>query len=205
MSNASVTEIEQTLPIAISATESDKAGVIDALKLAFVSDPATRWTWPDPQRYQLHFPSFANAIGGNAFAHGSAYYIANYSAAALWLPPNVQPDIEQLNALLESTGSENAKKYGPLLFEKMNSYHPNEPHWYLPLLGVDPFHHGKGLGSALMQRAIVKCDLDNKLAYLESSNQKNIPFYELQGFEVLGTVQVETSPPIYPMLRKPKP
>ena len=27
--------------------------------------------------------------------------------------------------------------------------------WYLPLLGVDPLHHGKGLGSALLQHALV--------------------------------------------------
>jgi GNAT superfamily N-acetyltransferase len=205
MSNAGVTEIDRTLPTVTTATESDKAGVIDVLKLAFVSDPATPWTWPDPQKYLLYFPSFTNAIGGKAFAHRSAPYIGNYSAAALWLPPNVHPDIEQLTALLQSTGSENAKKYGPVLFEKMNSYHPKEPHWYLSLLGVDPLHHGKGLGSALMQHAMVICDQDNKFAYLESSNQKNIPFYELHGFEVLGTVQVNTSPPIFPMLRKPKP
>jgi GNAT superfamily N-acetyltransferase len=74
---------------------------------------------------------------------------------------------------------------------------------YLPLLGVDPLYHGKGLGSVLMQHAIVICDQDNKPAYLESSNPKNIPFYERHGFELLGTIQVNTSPPIFPMLRKP--
>jgi ribosomal protein S18 acetylase RimI-like enzyme len=73
----------------------------------------------------------------------------------------------------------------------------------LPLLGVDPLHHGQGLGSALIQHAIVMCDRDNKLAYLESSNPTNIPFYERHGFELLGTIQVKTSPPIFPMLRTP--
>ena len=103
-----------------------------------------------------------------------------------------------------SSGSDEAKKDGSEVFEKMSSYHPNEPHWYLPLLGVDPLHHGKELGSALMQHAIVTCDLDNKFAYLESSNPKNIPFYERHGFELLGTIQVNTSPSIFPMLRKPR-
>jgi GNAT superfamily N-acetyltransferase len=96
------------------------------------------------------------------------------------------------------------RKDGPEIFEKMNSYHPNEPHWYLPLLGVDPLYHGKGFGSVLIKYTIVKCDQDNKFAYLESSNPKNIPFYERHGFELLGTIQVNTSPPIFPMLRKPQ-
>jgi ribosomal protein S18 acetylase RimI-like enzyme len=85
----------------------------------------------------------------------------------------------------------------------MSRYYPNEPHWYLPLLGVDPLHHGKGFGSALIQQTIVLCDRGNKFAYVESSNPKNIPFYERHGFELLGTIQVNTSPPIFPMLRKP--
>jgi hypothetical protein len=55
--------------------------------------------------------------------------------------------VEQLIALLQSTGSEDAKKYGPEIFEKMDSYHPKETHWYLPLLGVDPFYHGKDRGN----------------------------------------------------------
>ena len=193
-----------TVPIVKTAMESDEASVIDTLKLAFAADPAVRWVWPDPQKYLSHFSSFARAFGGKAFSNKSAHYIGNYSGAALWLPPNVYSDVDQLISLLESTGSDEAKKDGPEMFERMSGYHPNEPHWYLPLLGVDPLHHGKGLGSALMQHVLVMCDQDNKYAYLESSNPRNIPLYKRHGFEVLGTIQVNTSPSIFPMLRKPR-
>lgn len=192
-----------TMPIVKIAKESDEAAVIDALRLAFVADPATRWVWPDPHQYLLHFSTFVKAFGGKAFAYGSAHYVGSYSGAALWLPPSVQPDVNQLMILLQSTGSDDAKKYGPEIFEKMGSYHPKEPHWYLPLLGVDPFYHGKGLGSVLLQHALIACDQDNKFAYLESSNSRNIPLYERHGFELLGTIQFNTSPSIFPMLRKP--
>ena len=192
-----------TIPIVKTAKESDEAGVIDVLKIAFIADPATRWVWPDPQKYLSHFSSFAKAFGGKAFEYESAHYVGNYSGAALWLPPNVYPDVDLLTALLQSSGSDESKKDGPEIFEKMSRYHPYEPHWYLPLLGVDPLHHGKGLGSALIQHVIGMCDRDNKSAYLESSNPKNIQFYERHGFELLGTIQVNTSPPIFPMLRKP--
>jgi ribosomal protein S18 acetylase RimI-like enzyme len=83
-------------------------------------------------------------------------------------------------------------------------YHPSEPHWYLPLIGVDPFHQGKGYGAALMQYGRIPCDRDRTLAYLESTNPKNISLYERHGFELLGTIQVGTSAPLFPMLRKPR-
>ena len=40
-----------TIPIVKTAMESDEANVLDALKLAFATDPAVRWVWPDPQKY----------------------------------------------------------------------------------------------------------------------------------------------------------
>lgn len=193
-----------TTPIIKTATVSDEAPGIAVVVLAFSSDPAARWTWPNPNQYLEHFPSFVKIFGGNAFAHKSAYYVDGYAGAALWLPPKVRPDEDALITLLQRTGSTQFQKDGAAVFEQMGRYHPREPHWYLPFIGVDPSHQGKGYGAALMQHALIPCDRDHTLAYLESSNPQNIPLYERHGFEVLGTIQVGTSPPIFPMLRKPQ-
>src|ERR1044072_835016 len=127
-----------------TAVESEANAVIDALKLAFVADPATRWVWPDSQKYLLKFPSFAKAFGGKAFFKKRAHYIGNYAGAALWLPPHVDPDVDALIGLLQQTTSKEAQAIVTQVFDKMGNYHPSEPHWYLPLLGVDQNYHGKG-------------------------------------------------------------
>jgi ribosomal protein S18 acetylase RimI-like enzyme len=187
-----------------TATASDEASLIAVVVLAFSADPAARWTWPDPQQYLRHFPTFVKALGGKAFAQGGAYYVDGYAGAAMWLPPEVSPDENMLADLVQRTGYAPVQKDVFAVFEQMARYHPREPHWFLPFIGVDPLQQGKGCGGALMQHALVPCDRDRTLAYLESSNPKNIPLYERYGFELLGTIQVGTSPPIFPMLRKPR-
>jgi ribosomal protein S18 acetylase RimI-like enzyme len=193
-----------TKPIIKTATTSDEASAIAVVVLAFSGDPAARWTWPDPNQYLMHFPNFVRVLGGRAFAHGSAYCLDGNAGAALWLPPDVGPDEEAVSALLQRTGSASVQDDLAGLFEQMGRYHPQEPHWYLPFIGIDPSQQGQGYGAALMEHALVPCDRDRTLAYLESSNPKNIPLYERHGFELLGTIQVGTSPPVFPMLRKPR-
>ena len=190
--------------IKTAATASDEASIIDVLVRANWADPAARWVWPDSQRFLMYFPSFVRAFGGKAFAHESAYYIDGYIGAALWLPPDVHPDENALIALLQRTVSDQIQKDVFAVFEQMSRYHPNEPHWYLPLMGVDPSQQSKGFGSALLQHILIQFDRNNKLAYLESSNPRNIPLYKRHGFELLGTIQTGTSPSISPMLRRPR-
>lgn len=105
---------------------------------------------------------------------------------------------------IQNTVSESLQEEVFSVFEQMDSFRPDEPHWFLPLLGVDPIHQRKGNGSALMQHAVEPCNRDKKLAYLESSNPGNISLYKRHGFEVLGEIQVGTSPVLTPMLRKPR-
>ena len=120
------------------------------------------------------------------------------------LPPGVGPDDAAIGALMQRTADVRTAVDGPQIMQQMARYHPKEPHWYLPLIGIDPAHQGKGLGGSLMKHATDICDRDGVLAYLESSNLRNVPLYERHGFKVLGTIQAGGSPPITPMLRKPR-
>lgn len=193
-----------TKPAVKTLAASDEARALDVLMLAFSADPMARWTWPDPQQFLTSFPPFNRAFGGKAFAQGSAYGVDGLSGAALWLAPCVEPDGETLMAMLKDTASEQSRRDAPLVMEQMQRFHPSEPHWYLPLMGIDPRRQGQGLGSALMKHALVLVDTDHLPAYLESSNPKNVPLYQRHGFELLGTIQVGSSPPVFPMLRQPR-
>lgn len=185
-----------------NGAKSVKNQVVDVITLAFSADPAVRWMYPNSQQYLESFPNFVRLFGGKAFETGSAYYVEGFAAASLWLPPGVSPDENALMTLFKNTVHCDIRDELFYVFEEMGNYHPTEPHWYLPLIGTDPAQQGKGYGSMLMSRALSRCDRDNMPAYLESSNPKNIPLYERFGFELLGTIQVGSSPPIFPMRRE---
>ena len=178
------------------------AGVIDIVTLAFMTDPAARWLYPESDDYLANYPEFVRGFGGRAFEHGCADHLEGYGAA-MWLPPGVQSDDAALDTLLERTVPRHRLHALVEVLRQMGNYNPNEPHWHLAFLGVVPAHQYKGHGSALLKHGLARCDENREPAYLESTNPRNIPLYERYGFQVLGTIQVADSPPIVPMLRKP--
>jgi len=185
-------------------TPADEAPAVETVVLAFAADPMARWTWPHAHQYLAAMPRMVRAFGGRAFSNGSAFCTDDYAGAALWLAPGVHPDEEGLEAVIESTVASSLSAETAAIFEQMAGYHPAEPHWYLPLIGVDPAHQGEGQGDALMTYALARCDRDGAPAYLESSNPRNIPFYQRHGFETLGAIQAGSSPTVVPMLRRPR-
>jgi GNAT superfamily N-acetyltransferase len=191
-------------PTVRTITAIDEVRAIDTIVLAFTADPVTRWCWPDAHQYLTSMPSFTRAFRGGAFLHNTAHCTDDYAGAALWLPPHVHPEDQALGEVLERTVSASIRGDLFAIFEHMGKYHPREPHWYLPLIGVDPAYQGKGDGGALMTYALQPCDRDHAPAYLESTNPRNMALYQRHGFEVLGTIQVGTSPSLVPMLRQPR-
>jgi ribosomal protein S18 acetylase RimI-like enzyme len=185
-----------------SADESNQEQTIAVIMLAFAVDPLARWIYPDPHQYLRYFPEVVRQFGGYAFEHGTGYYVGAFSGAALWIPPNVHLREEEMKMLLQQTVPKQNQKDVFTVLEQMAHYHPTEPHWYLPMIGVDPIQQGKGYGSALMQHALIQCDRENKPVYLESANPRNIALYKRNGFEILGTIQIGSSPPVIPMLRR---
>jgi ribosomal protein S18 acetylase RimI-like enzyme len=187
-----------------TATAADAERCFAVLTLAFGSDPPCRWAWPDPQQYLEVFPRFARAFGGGAIDLGTAHYYDDFYGVALWLPPGAAPDDESLVRIIQDTVVGEPKDAMFSMFEQMNGYHPSEPHWHLPLIGVDPASQGRGIGSALLRHTLEQCDRQTVLAYLEATSPRNVPLYERYGFEARGSIQVADSPSIVPMLRKPR-
>jgi ribosomal protein S18 acetylase RimI-like enzyme len=187
-----------------TAGASDETRVIDTITLAFSGDPSIRWLFPEPHHFLADFPEFVRAFGGNAFSHTTARFTENFSGAALWLPPDVYPDADRLVSLIQRTLAREKLETAFSIMEQMNDFHPKEPHWYLPLIGVDPAWQRRGIGSVLMRQGLLACDRDNLPAYLESTNPENIPLYRRHGFEEIGIIQAGAAPPIIPMRRNPR-
>ncbi|WP_421724519.1 GNAT family N-acetyltransferase [Bauldia sp.] len=179
--------------------------VFQTITLAFLSDPLSRWIWPDADVYMAFMPRFVEAFCGSAIDLGTAYVAGHHRATALWLPPGAEPDTGTINALFESTISPEIGDDLAELFAKMAACHAaQEPVWYLPMIGADPAFTGKGYGDAILSRALQRCDDHGASAYLESSNIRNLSLYLRHGFKPLDQIQAGGSPTLYPMIRPPK-
>ena len=183
------------------AQASDAQQVFASVTSAFVADPPARWMYPDDRQYERFFPTFVEAFGGAAIARGTAAVAKGGSGAALWFPPGTTPDEDALAALLEKSIADTEKQNAFAVFDEMARQHPEEPHWYLPLIGVVPGQQGHGYGSALLDHGLAQCDREGLPAYLEATSPRSVPLYERHGFRLVGEIRIGRCPPIFPMLR----
>lgn len=61
--------------------------------------------------------------------------------------------------------------------------HPSISFAYLWFIGVHPNEQSKGIGTALMKEVIQRYKVENRPIYLETSTEKNLPWYKKAGFE----------------------
>jgi ribosomal protein S18 acetylase RimI-like enzyme len=194
----------ENAPAVSVVSPAQEESALAPLVLAFANDPAARWLYPDPHQFRVCFPCFVRAFAGKAFALGTAQRIDGFHGAALWLPPGVAPDDTVLVPLIEETVAPERRAGVFAIFEMMGVLHPPEPHWYLPVIGIDPTHQGQGLGAALLDYTLATCDREGTDAYLEASNPRNVLFYERHGFEVRAEIQAGDSPTLFAMVRAPR-
>jgi ribosomal protein S18 acetylase RimI-like enzyme len=185
----------------VQVRDAERGRALSCLVTAFSSDPVLRWLYPEPAEYLRHYPEFVEAFGGVAFVNESVWRLGNFTAIAMWMAPGVELDGDAIVAKFES--SVDASKLDDVMavIEQMDAAHPTEPHWYLPWFGVDCTNQGEGLGSALMAPCLEIVDRDHVPAYLDSTNPRNLSFYERHGFQVTGEAKAGACPPLISMYR----
>jgi ribosomal protein S18 acetylase RimI-like enzyme len=197
------------------ARKADVTELSHTLGRAFYDDPVSVWIMPDDKARAARQRKFFAAIARHHHLAGGGVEVATdgsaIGAAALWDPPGrwKQSTREQLMmvpsfffgfGLSVATG----RKLGQLL-DRMKRHHPEEPHWYLAVIGSDPAVRGQGYGQALMQSRLDRVDAEHAPAYLESSKAANVPYYQRFGFEVTGELVIpDGGPTLWPMWRAPR-
>ena len=172
---------------------------------AFYDDPLQVWALPDPStRLAILEQVFELLSRWSSVPRGESYTDTTLSCAAFWVPPGpFELDREAalaMRPMLDLLGDANERFRAAE--DTMRAHRPAEPHFYLQGLGTDPPRQGEGLASAVLQPVLTRCDADGIPAYLESTKERNVGFYEGHGFAVVGCEQIPLGgPPLWLMWR----
>ena len=175
---------------------------------AFSNDPMMNWIYPNPETRPALSRQFMRVGLEIGFPHGHVYATGANSGGAIWSPPDVDlfddAAITKFFTLLGEQLGDRADEIGTGLLAVSECHPHDEPHFYLFVLGAASSQQSKGLGSSMMREVLDRCDRQALGAYLESSNIRNVPFYERHGFRVLTEVHAGGDFVARPMWRDPQ-
>jgi ribosomal protein S18 acetylase RimI-like enzyme len=199
-------------PVVRPFRRADLAAAAATLARAFADDPVMTWIFPSEQLRRRQLPAFfVVAMRGTSLRHdGTEIAVAGGAVlgGAIWVPPGAwQPSAwQQIRSLpgfaraLRSRFVAASRAYNEILH-----LHPRRPHWYLSGIGIDPPVQGTGVGTELMKSRLVRCDAQGLPAYLESSKESNVPFYQQHGFTVTREITISGGGPrLWLMWRDPR-
>ena len=193
----------------VAAGPAERGAIADALSDAFFDDPVWAWILPDEGSRRRRLAGlFAVLLRGHYEELGAVFTTAERAGASLWAPPGravvpVSTVLRYSPWLGRALGRRSLVALRALT--RVEREHPAEPHWYLGVLGTRTAHQGKGIGSALLEPVLRRCDDEGVPAYLESSKERNVPLYTRFGFEVVEEYRsAGGSPPIWRMWREPQ-
>ncbi|MFC5181284.1 GNAT family N-acetyltransferase [Actinomadura harenae] len=201
-----------TAPSARVAVAADVDRIAAVLARAFEDDPVWSWILPDEasrlRRLRAAFGILLREVhlGHRASEHTGRH--GDIEAAALWDPPGawrtpLSAQARQAVPLVRAFGTRLPVALRAL--GRVEGHHPKEPHWYLSMIGTDPQAQGSGLGTVLLRSRLDRCDASGEAAYLESSKESNVPYYEKFGFTVTRELRLpgNGAPPVWLMWRDP--
>ncbi|MFD6859728.1 GNAT family N-acetyltransferase [Rhodococcus sp. NPDC060090] len=179
---------------------------------AFFDDPVFSWMFPDEESRSRRMSRFFEAearhhmlaLGGTEIAELDG----RVGGATMWAPPDQWraprgATLRMIPGLLRALGRHVAA--GQSVDSALEAAHPEEPHWYLSTIGTASHARGAGCGTALLKSRLDRVDAEHAPAYLESSKEENVPYYERFGFTVTGEIRIPRGgPTLWAMWREPQ-
>jgi GNAT superfamily N-acetyltransferase len=185
----------------------------EVLGRAFYDDPLSQYVFPDAARRARALPSYFGIAVRYCLRYGEIYTTSDIQGVACWLPPaNALPTLGRILSLGPATlalrlwpwemqRAASAENYTTEMHERIA---PTR-HWYLWVLGIDPPHQRRGVGSLLLRPILARADAFGLPCYLETEKDANLPFYQRHGFKVADEKVIPRSNVhVWAMLRDPQ-
>ena len=175
---------------------------------AFFDDPLQQWALPDAStRLSVLEQVFALLSRYSSVPRGESYTDATLACAAFWVPPGpFELDREAAIAMapiIDLLGDANDRFRAAE--DTMREHRPASCTSTSKVSGPIRRARVRGLASAVMQPVLTRCDAEGIPAYLESTKERNVGFYEGHGFAVADCVQIPLGgPPLWLMWRAPR-
>jgi len=186
----------------------------ELLSRSFETTPDYTHMFPDPYTRRDALLGFMRAPVRDSQAEGNCWVATDGTAmlgVAAWQAPGRYPwtvgrNLRALPTILSVI------RHAPGSFRELlkfsstiDAHFPTEkPLWYLQVIGVSPEAQGLGVGTRLLEPVLGLADRDRVSCYLETSNEKAVPFYLRAGFEI-NRQGVELMPggPTYWLMTRP--
>lgn len=196
------------MPSVRKATTADVDALAQVTARAFDDDPFWRFMFPGND-----FLTRASKLAAFELRHvhlrkDEVWTTGELHGVAMWAPPDQwrQTTIDTVRsapAMMQIFGARTLRVLRAVT--AIEKAHPPGPHYYLGVLATDPAHQGTGVASACLEQVLARADAEGLGAYLESSKESNIAFYNRHGFEVTRRLDLPAgAPPLWAMWREPR-
>lgn len=173
-------------------TDSEKQTILDILHRSFIDNKSVNYTVKQDAKRSSRIYKLLEYSLFQGENYGKIYLSKDQTACAIVLFPSkkkttIKGIAWDLNLVLKCIGIRNVFKV--LKREaQLKKQHPSFPFLHLWYVGVSPENQGKGLGTKLVQEIIEDAQNLNLPIFLETSTERNFPFYEKLGFQQFAEI-----------------
>lgn len=122
--------------------------------------------------------------------HGRVWVNDEVSAVAVWTTPRTPAEVfADLGPRFAEIAGARAEAFAEA-DAACRPHRPQEPVWFLGAVGVDPARQGGGRGAAVVRPGIDAAAREGVPAFLETSSERNVRFYQRLGFEVTAEYDI---------------
>jgi len=178
----------------VNADYKDKDLIVNILAKSFQDNKSVNYITKEDQKKGWRIKALMEYSFDLCYLFGNVFLTDDKKGCALVLLPDkkrttLQSILLDIKLIVSCIDIFNIKK----VMEREAAIKKLQSHglkYYLWFIGVKPEEQNKGIGTILLKEIIKEAEERNRLVCLETSTEKNIPWYKKFGFEIYNELNL---------------